>query len=165
MYKKWWTGINIEPNYIMYKKLIKQRKKDINLNLGVWTWEEMVFYLLDNHVLSTFDKKTANDYIKMWHKILDQKKIQTLPLEKIFDKYVWKKTIDILSVDVEWYDMEVLKTNNRDKYKPTYIILETLEYKKDWTWEKNNKIYDNFLLNKWYKKISDTYINSIYKLK
>jgi hypothetical protein len=52
-------------------------------------------------------------------------------LEKIFDTYVKDKQIDILSVDVEGWDMDVLESNNWEKYRPSYIILETVEYAKN----------------------------------
>lgn len=164
-YKKWWTGINIEPNYILYKKLLKTRKNDINLNIGIWNGEKLDFYIVDNHALSTFDKDTVDSYIKMGHKIIDTKKVETISLEKLFDRYAWEKTIDVLSVDVEWFDMAVLESNNWEKYKPTFILLETLEYRNDGTWKKTNHIYDAFLFQKWYEKLADTHINTIYQLK
>jgi hypothetical protein len=51
-------------------------------------------------------------------------------LEKICDTYVKNKKIDILSIDVEGWDMDVLESNNWNKYKPNYIIVETVEYAK-----------------------------------
>ncbi len=164
-YKRWWTGINVEPNYMLYSKIVKKRPRDINLNIWVWNWEKLNFYILDNHVLSTFDKNTVDDYISMWHSVLEEKVVETIPLEKLFDQYIGERTIDIMSVDVEWFDMEVLKTNNWDKYKPEYIVLETLEYKTDNTARKTNSMFDDYLFEKWYEKLADTYINTIYKLK
>jgi hypothetical protein len=61
--------------------------------------------------------------------------------------------------------MEVLKTNNWDKYKPEYIVLETLEYKTDNTAKKTNSTFDEYLFERGYEKLADTYINTIYKLK
>jgi hypothetical protein len=52
-------------------------------------------------------------------------------LEKICDTYAKNKHVDILSVDVEGLDMDVLESNNRNKYRPTYIIIETVEHSKD----------------------------------
>ena len=45
-YKKGWRGINIEPNPGSYKKLLKKRNKDVNLNIGVGEIEtELTFYV------------------------------------------------------------------------------------------------------------------------
>ena len=59
-YKKGWTGINIEPNIIQYKKFIEMRPNDINLNVGIGSSnKEMDFYILTADTLSTFDKEEA----------------------------------------------------------------------------------------------------------
>jgi len=46
--------------------------------------------------------------------------------------------------------MDVLESNNWDKYRPTYIILETVEYGKNGklTWIKQNDIFDPYLVSK-----------------
>lgn len=163
-YKKWWTWINVEPNYIVYKKLLRKRAKDINLNLGIGNGEKLDFYIIDADTLSTFDKETAMSYTKLGHKIIETRQIETITLEKLFDLHIWNKEIDILSVDVEWFDMQVLESNNWDKYKPHFIILETLEYSNEWTWKKLNNVFDPYLEDKWYRIVADTFINTIYQL-
>ena len=60
-------------------------------------------------------------------------------------------------------DLEILKSNNWEKYHPNYIILETLEYDREQNWKKENDVYDPFLNELWYTKIADTHINTIYK--
>jgi len=165
-YKKWWSGINIEPNYQLYKKLLKKRKKDINLNIWIWNGEKLDFFVINPDTLSTFDQQTSKRYIDMWHSLQEVRKVDTLTLEKLFDTHLWDKTIDILSVDVEWFDMQVLQSNNWNKYKPKYIILETLEYEKDSLWKKqSNGEFDLYLEKRGYINFADTHINTIYKLK
>ena len=49
-------------------------------------------------------------------------------LENVLDQYMdGSENIDILSVDVEGFDLEVLKSNNWDRYRPEIIIAETYE--------------------------------------
>jgi len=49
-------------------------------------------------------------------------------LEKILDEIdltnLNVKTIDLLSLDVEGYELEVLQGLNFNKYRPTYILIE-----------------------------------------
>lgn len=166
-YKKWWTWINVEPNKKWFKKFTKKRKKDINLQIALWIKNSnLKFFVFDDKAISTCDPKTAKRYEKSWHKIIEKYNVPIWTLEKICDKYVKNKKIDILSIDVEWWDMNVLKSNNRNKYKPTYIILETVEYAKEWkkTRKKQNEKFDPYLKNKWYCIIAETWINTIYKL-
>jgi FkbM family methyltransferase len=163
-YKKWWKGVNCEPNKKLLNKFKKVRPNDINLNIAVWNWSDSIaFYEFEPHTLSTCDKETADKYIKMWHENVATYQVKVMTLQQIFEKYFHNKQVDILSVDVEWYDLEILKSNNFIKYHPTYIILETLEYRNDWTWKKENDVYDPFMKNIWYEKIAETYINTIYK--
>lgn len=166
-YKKWWRGINIEPNKKFVKSFKYHRPKDINLQL--WIWESvwtLDFYIFSDSSMSTCDIETANRYKSAGHKISETYSVPIWTLEKLFDEYIKDTKIDILSVDVEWWDMDVLKSNNRNKYKPNFIILETVEYGKNWpnTWTKESMIFDLYLEELWYKTVAETWINTIYQL-
>ncbi|MFH1772969.1 MAG: FkbM family methyltransferase [Patescibacteria group bacterium] len=162
-YKNGWSGINIEPNIKKIDLFKKKRKRDLNLNFGIGTANgDLKFYIFNVDTLSTFSKKVANDYVSMGHKILDIKKIKVLSLKSILDKYLNSRNIDFLSVDTEGNDLDVLKSNDWDKYRPNFLIIETLEYKKDDSGKKLNNLYDAYLDNLGYGKIAETYINTIY---
>lgn len=166
-YKKWWQWINVEPNKSGIQKFLKKRPRDINLQLAAWRSNgELVFNVFDCAAMSTCDSETSKRYVDAWYKITDTYIVPIWTLEKIFDTYVKDRQIDILSVDVEWWDMDVLESNNWEKYKPSYIILETVEYAKNGkdTWTKQNNIFDPYLKNKGYWVIAETGINTIYKL-
>ena len=70
-------------------------------------------------------------------------------LEKILDEIdltsLNVKTIDLLSLDVEGYELEVLQGLNLNKYRPTYILIEIYI-------QQYNSIY-NYLLENNYKLI------------
>lgn len=121
--------------------------------------------MFDCDALSTCDNDTVERYKKAGYKVIDNYEVPIWSLEQLFDKYVKDKTIDILSIDVEWADMNVLESNNRNKYKPKYIVLKTVEYAENWswTWTKNDKEFNTYLKNKWYKIVADTWINTIYE--
>jgi FkbM family methyltransferase len=163
-YNKGWRGINIEPDPSK-KWLFKIfRFRDINLNMGVGPEKtELDFYSFKTSTLSTFDKKAAEEYQKMGHKVSKVFKIEVLPLKDVFAQHVGDGEVDILSVDVEGYDMEVLKSNDWKKYRPRFIILETLEYRALGEGKKLNGIYDEYMKEIGYRKVADTYINTIYE--
>lgn len=166
-YKKWWRWINIEPNRKLLNEFKRKRPWDINLNIAIWNWDtdKIMFYEFDPHTLSTCDEETAKKYVKMWHKNVAKYDVEMLTLTQILDKYSPEKQIDILSIDVEWYDLEILKSNDWSKYHPTYIILETVEYNRNHTWKKLNDIYNPILEKYWYNEVAETWINTIYKYK
>ncbi len=163
-YKKGWRGINIEPNpnrFFLFKLF---RKKDINLNIGIGKENSTLdFYIFKEDTLCTFEKDVAKKYQNMGHKLKKIKKINVFSLKEIFIKNLKHRNIDILTIDTEGYDMEVLKSNDWNIYRPDLIILETLEYKKDRTGKKLNYLFDPYMESIGYNKIADTYINTIYK--
>lgn len=163
-YKKNWSGINIEPNITLYKEFLKCRKRDINLNVGIGTGEGeyLNFYCIDSDTLSTFDKASAELYEKEGHKIVEVQKVSIISLNKVFADYVKGEQVDFISVDTEWYDMEVLKSNDWEKNRPGFVILETIEYKKNGFGKKLNGTYDEYFQKIRYHKYADTYINTIY---
>ena len=65
-YLRGWTGINVEPNPTLFRLLEKHRKRDVNLNIGVGSkTDRLVFYSMNAHTLSTFDKKSLEQLKKM----------------------------------------------------------------------------------------------------
>ena len=66
--------------------------------------------------------------------------------------------IDFLNIDAEGKDEEVLISNNWEKYRPNYIIIEIL---REVSLNNNNSSIKKFLKTKGYipiNKIFDTYI-------
>lgn len=166
-YKKWWTGINIEPNKKLHKKFLIKRRNDINLQVAIGNnSKEMVFFVFDENSMSTWDLETVNRYENVWHKVVDKYAVPVLTLKEVFNKYLHNKKIDILSIDVEWLDMEVLQSNDWTKYRPSYVVVETVKYWSNWpqSWTKENNIFDPYMKSIGYEIIAETWINTIYCL-
>lgn len=163
-YNKGWTGINIEPNHSRIWLFNIFRKRDINLNVGVGQKESIMnFHIFKESTLSTFDDVAAEKYIKMGHPLDKTVKIPIIPLKDILKKHAGNREIDIMSIDTEGFDMEVLESNDWNTYRPRFLIIETLEYSKDDKAKKLNDIFDPYTEKIGYKKIAETYINTIYE--
>lgn len=161
-YRLGWHGINIEPNPILWKKFA-YRKNDINLNIGVSQKSAVMdFYVVSPDVLSTFDYSTCQKYIEMGHPLRQTIQIQTKRLEDVIYDYAGDREIDFLSCDTEWYDLEVLQSNNREKYRPHFVVLETIEYQKTHVFGQKNKELYNFMESVEYTVIAETHINTIF---
>jgi hypothetical protein len=73
------------------------------------------------------------------------------PLSEILDKYLPQgQKIDFFTIDVEGHDMNVLESNNWEKYSPQYILIEG---EGDFEHLDQNEIY-LFLKQKNYKLIA-----------
>lgn len=163
-HNKGWNGINIEPNPSKKWLFRLLRNKDTNLNIGIGQKKSDVdFYIFNENTLSTFDKNSMEEYKKIGHKVLKIIKIPILPLKEVLEKYAGNKEIDLMSVDTEGYDMEVLKSNDWKKFRPRFIILETLEYRRGNTGKKLNDTYDKYMSEIGYNEIADTHLNTIYE--
>jgi FkbM family methyltransferase len=163
-YKKGWTGINIEPNHSRMWLFKLLRKRDTNLNVGIGKTDSVMnFHIFKESTLSTFDDNAADKYIKMGHSLDKTIRIPILPLKDILEKHAANKEIDVMSIDTEGFDMEVLESNDWNKFRPRFLIIETLEYDKNEGGKKLNDIFDPYLEKIGYKKFAETYINTIYE--
>lgn len=163
-HNKGWTGINIEPNHSRMWLFNLLRRKDINVNVGIGKQKsEMKFYVFKESTLSTFDEKAALEYQKMGHPLKKTIVIPISPLKDILAKHAERKEIDFMSIDTEGFDMEVLESNDWTKFRPRFLIIETLEYNKDGDGKKLNSIFDPYAEKIGYKKFAETYINTIYE--
>lgn len=132
-YKKGWRGINIDPmpkSMLLFDRI---RPEDINLEIGISQEANLLTYHIYNEpALNSFDKyhndnKTHNG---LKFEIIDEIEIKTCTLSEILLKYLPKnQEISFLSIDVEGLDLDVLKSNDWDKYRPRIILVEMLESK------------------------------------
>ncbi len=130
-HKKGWHGINIEPNPQAIKLFHKYRKSDINLELGISeTPKTQTYYNFTYSGLNTFDQEHGERKgSKEWNKLIDKQEIQCLPLKDIFAKYLNGNVIDFIDIDVEGSDLEVLKSNDWNKYRPSVVLVEDKEFR------------------------------------
>ena len=131
LYKKGWNGLNIEPNVSSGKAFILFRRRDKTVHIGIGNKETILdFYVFDEPAINSFDKILSESRDKETpYKLLKTVKIPIMKLETALDKYLPKgQKIDLMSVDVEGLDMEVLKSNNWEKYKPSVLLVEDLDF-------------------------------------
>ena len=124
LYKKGWSGTNIDLNPVAIDMFNIARNRDINictLMSEKSNVEKTVYY---EHGFSAVNSLVLTKELK---KVLKEKKIMKT---KTFDDLV-KNDFDFLNIDLEGHDYEVLRTINLKKYKPGLICIEILENSKD----------------------------------
>ena len=127
-YKKGWRGINIEPTPGAIKPFKMLRPGDINLNIGISSkHESLLFYCFNEPALNGFSKEMSEerDNVSDRYRITQKIEVSTFPLSDVLNDYLPEgQQIDFLSIDVEGLDLEVLKSNDWGKYKPTFVLVE-----------------------------------------
>lgn len=149
-YERGWRGINVEPSKRMYDKLCQFRPEDINLNNAVGAGGVVDFYepnkeegIVGSTLNSSLPEKDGWDMADM-----TVSKIQTITLKDVLQKA--NQPIDFMSIDVESYEWEVLKSHDW-KIKPQVMCIE-------------GKGYDEYLSKFGYKKMFYDGGNSYFKL-
>ena len=126
-YKQGWSGINIDATPGVMSAFDHIRKRDINLNVAVGCKSrDVTFYSWGfPSVFNTADAELARQRALKLGKKPVEIRVKSFPLADLLEKYVPDNTkIDFLSVDVEGLDLEVLKSNNWDKYRPELVLVE-----------------------------------------
>lgn len=124
-YRIGWTGINIEPNPQLMDRFVSVRPKDINLNIGVGRERSTLpFYSINPDTLSTFDRGAADEAKRQGYKIEKTVDVEVHLLAEILDKHLAGRPIDFISVDVEGFELDVLESNDWNRFRPTIVMIE-----------------------------------------
>lgn len=128
-YKRGWAGINIDAMPGSMKLFQQLRNRDINLEIPIASKDQVLtFYSFNEPALNGFSKELSKerDGQNGWF-IKDEILLQTQKLSSVLDNFLPNGTkIDFLSIDVEGFDLDILHSNNWEKYKPKVILIEIL---------------------------------------
>lgn len=164
-YLKGAKGVNIEPDPDLYKLFLKERKNDVNLNIGIASQASFDdFYIMQPKTLNTFSKKDALIFEQEYGFNIKQiLKIKVLTLPDIIQTYFSQSPPDIINIDVEGLDFDIVKQIDFNK-PPKIICIETISYSETGHGIKNYEIID-YITGRGFLKYADTYINTIFVLK
>ena len=126
-YLNGWNGINIDARPGSKMLFDNKRPKDINLEMGVGPHQNTLkYYLIDeNSTMNSFSKENL-ERIGMLKHVKKEILIDVYPLRVILAQHLPKNVnrIDFLSIDVEGFELEVLKSNDWKKYRPIAVCVE-----------------------------------------
>lgn len=161
-YKKGWRGINIDAKPGSMNIFKKLRRRDINIELGISsTPGKLDFFIFKESAYNTFSRERADNLIASGVEFNKKTEVSLLKLENVLDDNMPQGvSIDFFSIDAEGLDLDILISNNWNKYKPRYILVEIHDI--DFCNIYNNDIC-KFLLSIGYKIVSIAFITYIFK--
>lgn len=126
-YEQNWCGINIEPEPKLHQQLEQERPRDLNLRMAISDIEgEMDIYYCEANGLTTLDNEIAagNEMqgLESTRAIVD---VTTIKI--VCEKFVEKKEIHFLKIDVEGLEEKVLLGNDWTKYRPWIVVVEAMK--------------------------------------
>lgn len=124
-YQQGWRGINVEPNKFCHANFMKERPRDLNLNVGIDKERgELEFYVINPPTLSTFSQEEATGHEKRGHQIISRDRVKVITLADLFLDHVKEKQVDFMSIDAEGLDLSVMESNDWNRWRPEVICIE-----------------------------------------
>ena len=160
LYKSGWSGLVIDCDQSKITEFIKRRPRDVSVCESVAdSNKEMIIYrypLSATNRLHGGNEVDINPAISLCgEQPIENKKVFTKTLEQICDENkISGKNIDFLNIDVEGFELEVLRGNNFKKISPSLICVEIMDSGK-------RQIISEFLLDKDYQ-LSDIVRHNVF---
>ena len=128
-YKMGWRGLNIDPLPGAMKLFEKFRPRDINLELAIAADSKVLkYYMFNEPALNTFDAMLAKERNGLkQNKLIKTRNVRSRPLREVMEEYLAEvPSIEFLSIDVEGFELEVLKSNDWSRYRPEVVLAEAV---------------------------------------
>jgi len=158
LYRRGWSGVNIDAAPGSMALFDLHRSRDINLELGVAaTAETRDFYVFNEPALNTFDAERAKSIEKPPYRIVRVDSIKCMPLAKILREHSIGP-IDLLTIDVEGFDYQVLTTVDWKASRPRVVLTE--QFSRDLVGLLDSQTH-RFMTDRGYRIIAKTF-NSVF---
>ena len=157
LFKRGWSGINIDLDKKNIDLFNTARPNDINLNLAISSnvAEKKLYFYHDKSPINTLDKVVSDFQTATVKEI---KRIKTTTLDIALQNLKFNNKIDYMNLDVEGHEMDIFKAFDLSLYKPSIISVEFLDLDMKYLEFKNNNLqrivnsdlYKHLLNNKYH---------------
>ncbi|MDQ6683956.1 MAG: FkbM family methyltransferase, partial [Pseudomonadota bacterium] len=129
-YQRGWRGLNLDAMPGSMAPFLAHRGRDINLEIPVLRQRQtMTYHQFRDPTLNGFSVPLSRERVEIHGcELLRTIELEGRPLAEILAEHVPPevKTIDFLSVDVEGLDLEVLQSNDWQRFRPTLVLVELI---------------------------------------
>jgi len=162
LYLQGGSGICVEPNPELNRRIRKTRPRDkcVNSGVGPEAGSSMKFYVMKPSTLSTFSSEEAERLVSYGKKLVQTLEVPVITVSVLLDKYC-ERTPNFVSIDCEGMDDIILRDFPFDSMRPEVFCVETITYREDGSETKRHEIID-LMEEKGYMVFADTYINTIF---
>jgi FkbM family methyltransferase len=127
-YRRGWSGINIDAEPGSMRPFRQHRPRDINIECGVAASAgRLPYFRFNEPALNTFDEREAQLKNRPPYHLVERVDVAVRRLDDLLTEHLPAgQTIDFLTIDVEGKDREVLESNDWSRFRPRFILAETL---------------------------------------
>jgi len=122
-----WKGVSIDPRPGFANEFVDCRPRDIAIEAAIAQHQgEMLYYMFDEPALNGFDAKLSIERnANSRYKLVDRRSVPVERLDALLSKnLVEGQLVDFMSIDVEGLDLEVLMSNDWDRFRPRFVLVE-----------------------------------------
>ena len=128
-YLNGWRGINVEARPGSRKLFDEVRPRDINVETGVSNSRgELTYYFVgEDSTMNSFSREFL-EHIGMLGEVKREIPVPVIPLAELLALHLPEgQAIDFMSVDVEGHDLQALESNDWERFRPRFIVVEDKE--------------------------------------
>jgi FkbM family methyltransferase len=129
-YRRGWSGICIDPLPGTKRLFSRWRKRDVVVEAGVSRQPaELTYHMFDEPAVNTFDEALARERLATTpYKKIGTVAVPTHTLAHFLERHCPPgRVIDFMSIDVEGLDLDVLESNDWDRFRPRVVVVECLK--------------------------------------
>lgn len=131
LYRRGWRGINIDATPGSMAEFRRLRPRDINVECLVASDPSpRRFHVFNEPALNTASPTMARERPteNAQYQVTREVELRPRTLASLLDEFVPRgKMIDLMSVDVEGLDLDVLSSNDWQRYRPSLLLVEVLQ--------------------------------------
>ena len=156
-------GVNVEPDPDLFARFPTERPRDTSLNIGIGERAgELDFYVMSARTLNTFsaeDAKAATSGGRV--RIERTLKLPVRPVAEVLTEQFPQAAPDFLSLDVEGFDLAILRAWDFGRWRPLVACVETIRYDGGRHAGQTPEIGE-LLTDQGYFIYADTHVNTIF---
>lgn len=121
-----WRGVNIDPTPGAIERFRKMRPRDINLDVAISEDESVRnFYIYSEAALNGIDCDRSEELAGTGYRLINTIPVRTVPLAKVLKQHLAAlPKPNFLTVDAEGHDLEVLRSNDWDRFPFEWVLAE-----------------------------------------
>jgi FkbM family methyltransferase len=151
-YRDGWRGINIDARPGSMNEFNKERPRDINVEAAISERpENLIYYAFgenkdsNRQELNTFNRSFAEHQLGALSIETNEVELTTQTLAEVFDLYLDSVDIDFISIDVEGMEIDVLRSNNWEIYRPKVVLVESFDRMSEKDFDYETSLYLSML--------------------